>query len=326
MDGALEIPAATGRRTPERSMTEIDGVGEFGLIARLAAAAGTPPPPEGPGDDAALVSTSDGRLVVTTDLLVEGTHFRRDWSAAYDIGRKSAAQNLADIAAMGARPTALLIGLGAPPGFPVDDFDALAAGIRDECREAGAVLVGGDLVSAPQLVISGTALGDLDGRKPVLRSGAQTGDLVGVAGRLGWSAAGLRLLQSGERTGPLVEAHRRPEPPYRLGPLLAAAGATSMCDVSDGLVSDLGHLAAASGAVIDVDSASLRELGAPGVTAAELLAGGEDHALAFTVPADAQLPAGAVLVGRVIAGPAGVLVDGRRARQRGYEHFGGHAR
>ncbi len=303
-------------------MTEIEGLGEFGLIARLTAAPGVPPSPYGPGDDAALVSAPDGRLVATTDLLVEGVHFRRDWSGAYDIGRKSAAQNLADVAAMGARPTALLIGFGAPAGFPVTDFDALAAGVRDECAAAGAVLVGGDVVAAPQLVVSGTALGVLDGRSPVLRSGARPGDVVGVAGRLGWAAAGLRLLLAGERTGPLVDAHRRPEPPYAVGPQLAMAGATSMCDVSDGLVSDLGHLAEASGVAFEIASASLRPLGAPGVSDDELLSGGEDHALAFTLPAGAPLPPGAVLVGTVLAGAPEVTVDGHPARLRGYEHFG----
>jgi thiamine-monophosphate kinase len=304
-------------------MTEIESVGEFGLIARLSAAAGVPPSPYGPGDDAALVSTSDGRVVVTTDLLVEGTHFRRDWSDAYDIGRKSAAQNLADVAAMGARPTALLIGLGAPAGFPVAEFDALAAGIRDECAEAGAVLVGGDLVASPQLVISGTALGVLDGRSPVLRSGARPGDVVGVVGRLGWAAAGLRLLLAGERTGPLVDAQRRPQPPYALGAVLAAVGATSMCDVSDGLVSDLAHLAEASGVTFELEIAGLRPLGASGVTDEELLTGGEDHALAFTLPAGTPLPVSAVLAGRVLEGPPGVNIDGEPARLRGYEHFGG---
>jgi thiamine-monophosphate kinase len=303
-------------------MTEIESVGEFGLIARLSAAAGVPPSPYGPGDDAALVSSTDGRVVVTTDLLVEGIHFRRVWSDAYDIGRKSAAQNLADVAAMGARPTSLLIGLGAPAGFPTADFDALAAGIRDECAAAGAVLIGGDLVAAPQLVISGTALGVLDGRPPVLRSGAQGGDLVGVVGRLGWAAAGLRLLRAGERGGPLVDAHRRPQPPYAFGPVLAVAGATAMCDVSDGLLGDLGHLAEASGVTFEIESANLRALGAPGITDEELLAGGEDHALAFTLPSGTPLPTDAVLVGRVIEGPAGVRVDGVPARLRGYEHFG----
>jgi thiamine-monophosphate kinase len=302
-------------------MTEIEGLGEFGLIARLTAAPESPPSPYGPGDDAALVSAPDGRVVVTTDLLVEGTHFRRDWSAAYDIGRKSAAQNLADVAAMGARPTALLIGLGAPPKFPVADFDAITAGIRDECAVAGAALIGGDLAAAPQLVISGTALGILDGRAAVLRSGALAGDVIGVVGRLGWAAAGLRLLRSGEHAGPLVEAHRRPEPPYSLGPLLSAAGATSMCDVSDGLVGDLGHLAEASGVTFTIESAALRSLGTDGVTDEELLRGGEDHALAFTAPNGAVLPPGCVVIGRVEAGSPQVLVDGEPVRLRAFEHF-----
>ncbi len=219
-------------------------------------------------------------------------------------------------------PWRLLIGLGAPAGFPTAEFDALAAGIRDECAAAGAALIGGDLVAAPQLVVSGTALGVLDGRPPVLRSGARSGDLVAVVGRLGWAAAGLRLLLAGERAGPLVDAHRRPQPPYALGAVLAAVGATAMCDVSDGLVSDLGHLADASGVTFDIDSASLRPLGAPGVTDEELLTGGEDHALACTLPAGTPLPTEAVLVGKVVDGPAQVRVDGTPARLRGYEHFG----
>lgn len=302
-------------------MTEIRDVGEFNLIARLASAVGTPPAPEGPGDDAALVSVPGGRLVATTDLLVEGTHFRRDWSSAYDIGRKAAAQNLADVVAMGARPTVLLIGLGAPADFPVSDFDAFAQGIRDECAASGAALVGGDLVRAPQMVVSGTALGLLDDFGPVLRSGARPGDLVGVIGRLGWAAAGLRLLLGGETSGPLTDAHRRPQPPYAAGVALAEAGASAMCDVSDGLMSDLGHLAEASGVRIEITLAALGSLGAPGVTAEELLTGGEDHALAFTIGEGAVLPPGTVVIGRVAAGPAAVHVDGQPHRGSGYDHF-----
>jgi thiamine-monophosphate kinase len=302
-------------------MTDIGEVGEFNLIARLAAAAGTPPPPEGPGDDAALVNAPGGRLVATTDLLIEGTHFRRDWSTPHDIGRKVAAQNLADVAAMGARPTVLLIGFGAPGDFPVADFDDFVAGIRAECEVAGAALVGGDLVRAPQLVISGTALGVLDDDGPVLRSGAKPGDLVGVIGRLGWAAAGLRLLLDGETNGPLVDAHRRPRPPYPAGPALASAGASALCDVSDGLVSDLGHIAAASGVRIEVDLPALRALGAPGVSDDDLLNGGEDHSLAFTIPAGLDAPGGAVMVGRVVAGAPRVLVDGFPAKSSGYDHF-----
>jgi len=306
-------------------MAEISGVGEFELITRISSAVASPAPPEGPGDDAALVSAPGGRLVVTTDLLIEGTHFRRDWSAAYDIGRKAAAQNLADVAAMGANASVLLIGLGTPADFPLDDFDAIAEGVRDECALAGAQLVGGDLVRAPQLVLSGTALGTLDGVEPVLRSGARAGHLVGIVGRLGWAAAGLRLLRSGHRDGPLVAAHRRPQPRYAAGPLLAAAGASAMCDVSDGLLGDAGHLAEASQVCLDLDMAALRRLGAPGVTDEDLLGGGEDHALLFTIPPRTTLPPEAVLIGRVLGCDGGepvVLVDGKRSTVRAYQHFG----
>ncbi len=302
-------------------MTDIGEVGEFNLITRLAAAVGTPAPPEGPGDDAALVSAPGGRLVVTTDLLIEGTHFRRDWSTPYDIGRKAAAQNLADVAAMGASPTVLLIGFGAPSDFPVADFDAFAIGVRAECALAGAMLVGGDLVRAPQLVVSGTALGVLGPGAPVLRSGAKPGDRVGVIGRLGWAAAGLRLLLAGETAGPLADAHRRPEPPYAAGPALASAGASSLCDVSDGLVSDLGHVAAASGVRIELKLAALRGLGGPGVGDDDLLNGGEDHALVFTIAAGVDTPDGAVIVGSVEAGAPEVWVDGHPAKSSGHDHF-----
>lgn len=303
-------------------MAEIKDIGEFDLISRLAAVVGVPASPQGPGDDAALVTVATGRLVATTDLLIEGTHFRRDWSSAYDIGRKAAAQNLADVAAMGARPSVLLLGFGAPDDFPLADFDAIAAGVRDECTAAGAMLVGGDLVRAPQLVLSGTALGLVEAGGPVLRSGARAGDVVGVVGRLGWAAAGLRLLLAGETEGPLVDAHRRPSPPYAIGLALAEAGATAMCDVSDGLLGDVGHLAQASGVRIDLELAALRALGAPGVTDDELLNGGEDHALVFTAPADAALSAQAVIVGRVLAGEPRVLLDGDPATGRSFQHFG----
>ncbi len=310
---------ATGGQAGDET---IGSVGEFALVARLAATARTPSPPAGPGDDAALVRTPVGQVVVTTDLLVEGAHFRREWSAPYDIGRKVAAANLADVAAMGARPSVLLIALGAPADFPLADFEALAAGVRDECARAGAALVGGDLVRAPQLVISGTALGDPPEYGPVLRSGARPGDVVGVVGRLGWAAAGLRLLSAGEDSGALVDAHRRPQPPYAAGPGLAAVGATAMCDVSDGLIGDLTHLAEASGVTIDVSSEAARLLGGPGIRDEEVLTGGDDHALVFTAPASAALPAEAVVIGKVRAGEAAVLVDGEPPRHHAFQHFG----
>ncbi|MDQ6874688.1 MAG: AIR synthase related protein, partial [Actinomycetota bacterium] len=164
--------------------------GEFGLIARVTARVGHGPHTVlGPGDDAAVVSTPDGRVVATTDLLVEGRHFRQDWSGAYDIGRKAAAQSLADVAAMGAIATALLVGLGCPPETELSWTDQLTDGLRDEAAEVGAAVVGGDVVRADRVVLAVTALGDLQGREPVTRSGARPGDTVAICGRLGWAAA-----------------------------------------------------------------------------------------------------------------------------------------
>ena len=208
----------------------------------------------GPGDDAAVLATADGRVVVTTDLLVENRHFRRDWSSADDIGHKAAAQNLADVAAMGAVPTGLVVGLGAPADLP-----AAGAGLcrrpAGGVRALGVSVVGGDVVRSDVVVVAMTALGDLQGRAPVTRAGARPGDVVAVCGRLGWAEAGFRVLSRGFRSPRvLVEAHRRPVVPYRAGPQAAELGATAMCDVSDGLLADLGHVAQASGVAVDIDS------------------------------------------------------------------------
>jgi len=302
------VPDATARE-----------LGEFGLIDRVVARLGTSPNVLlGPGDDAAVVAAPDGRVVATTDVLVEGVHFRRDWSRAYDVGRKAAAANLADIAAMGATATALLVGLAAPGDLPVDWVLALADGLRDEAALIGAVVVGGDTVTADLIVVSVTALGDLAGRAPVTRAGAQPGDVVVLAGRTGWSSAGLALLQAGTTDGPLVDAHRRPEPPYAAGPVLADAGATAMCDVSDGLVADLGHLARASGVVIGLHAGRLTDVA---IDLAHVLHGGEDHALVATLPAGAAVPEGCRSIGRVSAGAPAVLLDGEPVEPQGWEHF-----
>ncbi|HEY5334930.1 MAG TPA: AIR synthase related protein, partial [Mycobacteriales bacterium] len=199
-------------------------LGEFGLIARVAARLGAAPPPAGPGDDAAVVSAPDGRVVATTDLLVEGVHFRLDWSDPYDVGVKAAAANLADVAAMGARPTALLLGVSLPGSTPLSVVDGLVDGLRDECARAGAAIVGGDTVAGDRITAAITALGDLAGRAPVLRSTTRPGTLV-VAGPLGHSAAGLDLLRAGCDDLPeLLAAHRRPQPDYPAGIALAEAG------------------------------------------------------------------------------------------------------
>ena len=213
----------------------------------------------GPGDDCAVVGTPDGRVVATVDVLVDGVHFRTDWATGEQIGRRAALASLADVAAMGASPTALLIGLSAPGETPTELVMDIGRGLDAEATKAGAGIVGGDITRSPVLTISVTALGDLAGREPVRRSGARVGDVVAVNGRLGWAAAGLAVLSRGFRSpAALVGAYRVPEPPLAAGVTGAQAGATSMIDVSDGLVADLGHLADESGVCIEVVTRSRR--------------------------------------------------------------------
>jgi thiamine-monophosphate kinase len=249
-------------------------LGEWGIIAALAGRM-----PAGPlttvgiGDDAAVVTTPSGSVVAAVDMLLEGRHFLLDRTSAYDIGVKAAARSLADIAAMGAVNTALLVALAAPGRLPASWATGLADGLAAEATRAGAGVVGGDTASADLVTLSVTALGDLEGRAPVLRSGARPGDVLAVAGPLGRSAAGLALLDAGlgsfsdtrnsPSAGPsdahldLVSAHLRPAPPYDAGPEAALLGATAMIDVSDGLVADIGHVADASGVQVEVRASAL---------------------------------------------------------------------
>ncbi|MEV4351549.1 thiamine-phosphate kinase [Actinoplanes sp. NPDC049596] len=305
--------------------------GEFGLIARVVARLETGPTTLlGPGDDSAIVAAPDGRIVASTDVLVEGRHFRRDWSSAADVGHRAAGANLADIAAMGATPTALLVALCAPPDLDATWAEELAGGLSAEAATVGAAVVGGDMSSSPTLTIAVTALGDLAGQAPVLRSGAQPGDILALAGRVGHAAAGYTVLSRGFRTPKtLVEAYRRPSVPYPAGPAAARAGATSMIDISDGLLQDLGHIAKASVVGLDVHSAAfevpaqMRDAAkALGVDPLQwLLAGGDDHALAATFPADAPLPDGWRRIGRVHEG-TGVTVDKKPwSGPLGWDHF-----
>ena len=309
-------------------------LGEFGLIAQIRAL--VPPEPDGVlgiGDDAAVLPAPGGRTVVSTDLLVEGRHFRRDWSSAADVGVKAAAQNLSDIAAMGAAPTALLLGLAVPGDTAVAWVLELAAGLLAECQRAGAVLAGGDVTSADSVMLGITAVGDLAGRPAVTRSGARPGDVVAVSGVPGRSAAGLALLEAGldpaeGELADLVAAHRRPQPDYAAGISAAFAGATSMIDVSDGLVADLGHVAAASGACVDIHQASLANQSleaAAAVLRADwrtwALSGGEDHILAASFPSHAGVPQAWTVIGHVREG-SGVLVDSQLFHGRGgWDHF-----
>jgi thiamine-monophosphate kinase len=285
-------------------------------------------------------------VVATTDFLLEGRHFRRDWSSARDVGHKAAARSLADVAAMGAVPTALLVALAVPGDLPVSWARDLAAGLAAECARAGAIVAGGDTARASSVLLAVTGLGDLAGRAPVLRSGAAPGDAVAVAGVLGHAAAGLALLSAGLTAAPLVPAQLRPAPPYDAGPEAADLGATAMIDVSDGLLADLGHVADASGVLIDLSAAALRPgeallaaaravapsfgrtvRGSPlepaGAALRWVLSGGEDHALVATFPPGVALPSRWTVIGEVCEGH-GVVVDGQAwAGEAGWDHFAG---
>lgn len=309
-------------------------MGEFGLLDRM-----LPRLPQssavalGPGDDAAVLDLGGTQVLVCTDVLVEGSHFRRDWSSGYDVGRKAAAVTMADVAAMGGRAVALLAAVAAPGETEVDWLTAMADGLRDEAQTIGCSVVGGDTVSGPQVSVAVTAVGVLDGPL-VTRSGATPGDVVAVCGRLGYAAAGLAVLRRGFRSPRLlIDAHRCPSPPYAAGPEAARLGATAMIDVSDGLLGDLGHVAHQSGVRIVLDAATLpapdelaqmaRGLGVD--PRSWIFAGGEDHALAACFPPDAQPGPPWTTIGVVEEG-SGVAVIGWEPSEAdgagtGFEHF-----
>jgi thiamine-monophosphate kinase len=310
----------------------IADIGEFGLIDRIREL--VPPGVEGAigvGDDAAVLDI-DGRLVASVDSLIEGRHFRPDWVSAQDIGHRAAAASLADLTAMGATPQALLVALGLPPTTEVDWVADMITGMVAEAEQVGAHVVGGDLSRADAVMISVTALGQA--RTVVTRSGARAGDVVAIAGRQGWAAAGLTVLSRGFRSPrALVGAYQRPRPPYESGPEAVAAGATAMIDVSDGLLADVRHIAMSSGVLIDLDSDLVPVADQLVETSSAfntdpltwVLAGGDDHALVATFPAGADLPQMFTVIGHVVPpssnGP-GVSVDGRFWNgQGGHDHF-----
>src|SRR5215468_1617300 len=285
---------------------------EFGLIQRLTSRLGTAPTTLlGPGDDAAVVAAGDGRVVASCDVLVEGRHFRCDWASATDIGHRAAAANLADITAMGAVATALLVALCIPTDLDPRWVEQLTDGLAAEAESVGAAVVGGDLSASPVITIAVTALGDLSRRKPVLRSGARDGDMVAMAGRVGHAAAGYTVLSRGFRSPKaLVEEYRRPAVAYWAGPAASALGATAMIDVSDGLLADVGHIAEASRVGIDIRRDAF-EITQPMADASAalgvdpyswVLAGGDDHAIVATFPPAVPLSEPWLVIGRATDG------------------------
>lgn len=260
----------------------------------------------GIGDDAAIISQPKGKIALATDIAIEGMHFKRSWSSLFEIGAKVCAANLADIFAMGGTPEYLLVAAALPAGFTVAEIQELARGIVDEASKVGARVVGGDLTLSEVLVLSIAVYGSV--KEPVLRSGAQVGDLVIISGVPGKSAAGLKLLEQGisdERT----LAHRRPVVDYFAARDFALAGVSAMCDVSDGLTSELLHISRASGVGIEIRTDEEIDFD-----------GGEDHVFVATISPHLPFPRQAIEIGRVVLGK-GVRINGEPALHKGFTHF-----
>lgn len=332
---------------------KLSKLGEFGLIERLRRAT-----PKGAGvslgigDDAAWVTHPTGSSLVTTDLLIEGIHFRLPWTSLPDLGYKALAVNLSDIAAMGGTPAYLLLSLGIPSYLDVEDIDAFFRGLHSLARRCGVKLVGGDLSVAARFFISACVIGHAPAQ-PVTRNGAAVGNDIYVTGTIGDSALALRLLKRG---GPaltrskdmkfLLARHRRPEPRLAYGALLAREQlATAMIDISDGLRQDLGHICHASGTGariweqrLPLSSAYRALSGKAGTRYA--LGGGEDYELLFCAKpndrervAKLRLQAGvsATRIGTCVSRKQGISFLDSSGRSisvhlQGHDHFKKRAR
>jgi thiamine-monophosphate kinase len=279
----------------------------------------------GIGDDAAVIKPEPGLVVLATDMAVEGVHFRRDWSSLWEIGAKIAAANLADIFSMGAFPKYLLVAAAIPADFTVLQIQQLATGIKEEATKVGAVVVGGDLARSENIVISISVFGQV--LRPITRSGAKPGDKVLVSALPGHSAAGWALLTRGISDA-RSQQFRKPEVEYLKAKQIIKSAVTAMCDVSDGLVSELNHLSLASRVQINIQTglfaensaiASLKEISNE-VGESEwnwILHGGEDHVFIATVPSSVQTPSTWIEIGSVSEG-AGVFVDSVRTVHQGF--------
>jgi thiamine-monophosphate kinase len=283
----------------------------------------------GIGDDAAVISPSNSKLVATVDMAIEDVHFRRAWSTPFQIGAKLTTANLADIFAMGAKPKYLLVAAAITEANNLEVVTELANGIKSVADKFEVAVIGGDLSKGEKMSLSITAFGELN-KNPILRSGAKVGDLVYVSALPGLSAAGLAILGRGlDRPRYVVEAHLNPK---LTAPNELIAVANSMCDISDGVTTDGSNIAKASGVNIDLSKqlisnavgfSDLKEL------ADELgedifdwiLSGGEDHFFLATVdPKNAKNELG-VQIGVVKEGKGQVTLDGEIIQKAGYQHF-----
>ena len=334
---------------------QVRDLGEFGLIERLnGMVTGQRRGPDNgaphgfkllvdTGDDTAAWAASNATELFTTDTVVEGVHFTRETTPWPDLGWKSLASNISDIAAMGGLPLYALVTLGLPPETRVADIEALYRGMLEIGEEYGVAIVGGDMVRSPVVFISVALTGIRQG-PPMLRTAAQVGDQVAVTGCVGSSGGGLKLMLEGLSAPPpaaahLREAHRRPRPDVAGGQLLSAAGVQTAMDVSDGLADDLSKLCLASGVAAEIFAGvvpvhpHLKEA-FPAEWLKLALNGGEDYLLLFAAPESMMdevipaLPVGAGVVGRIVDGPAGqvtlVEANGRRTvvSRAGWDHFG----
>lgn len=306
--------------TPSPSVT-VEQVSESELLSAFLPLAKTSSPyvEVGPGDDCAVIAVPQGRVVVTTDTQVVDQDFRVRWPNGYettgaDTAHKCAAQNLADIASMGAVPTSMVVSMTLPGDTAVQWVQEFAAGLKDAFERLSATecaLVGGDLGRGRELSVTATVLGVMEHGRPVLRSGAGAGGTLVHAGVLGQAAAGLSALEAPPGGGwdrlpkqdrdALERAQLRPHAPIAAGPRAARAGASAMIDISDGLLRDAGRVARASGVVIDLDPAALEQAAdmlRDAGHAADVdpwrwvLTGGEDHGLLAVVPPGVQVPPG----------------------------------
>lgn len=281
----------------------------------------------GPGDDAAVLGLAHPQVVISSDMMIEGSDFRFEWSRPSDVGFKAIASNAADIAAMGGVVVGYQIAVAAPSATPL----RMLVGLAEGCAEAIASLtpeagvLGGDLTRSEVFTIAVTVLGSMGGRDPVLRSGARAGDILAVAGELGLSHRGLTALRGAGDDDMAIAAlvmsdravahHLRPHPPVRLGPLALDAGATAMMDISDGLVLDASRIAAASGVRIVLDE----ELGLDD----DALYGGEDHGLLASFPPSSDLPEGFRQIGTIAGGEPAVMLGSHEldAHSGGWDPF-----